>query len=420
MSRAYRSYVLAILVVVYTLNFLDRQVIAILAGKIKAEFALTDSQLGLLSGLAFSVVYSTLAIPIALLADRASRVRIMAWALGVWSAFTALCGFAQGYTSLFLCRAGVGVGEAGGVAPAYSVVSDYFPPHQRARALAIYSLGIPIGSACGYLYGGLVADHLDWRWAFIIVGLVGVVIAPVFRATVKDPPRGGFATDGPPRPKAPPARFADVLGILARKPTFWLLAFGAAMASVCGYGIAFWVPSFFERVRGLTLVERSQYWAAVTLIGGCIGMFGGGWLADRFGRKHRAAYPLIPAIAFVVALPCFFLAVNTPDLTLAFPLFVVPTALNLMWLGPVLTAVQNLVPAHMRTTASSMFLLINNLLGIALGNWYFGAVADALAPRYGARALQYALYTGLGFYVLASILFAIGARRIKRDWLDER
>lgn len=417
-TRAYRYYVLAILVIVYTLNFVDRQVISILAGDIKREFALTDAELGLMSGLAFSVLYSTLGIPIALLADRASRIKIMSWALGIWSAFTAVCGLAQGFGSLFMARVGVGIGEAGGVAPAYSVVSDYFPKEQRARALAVYSLGIPIGSALGYLYGGLVAEHLDWRWAFIIVGIVGVALAPLFRATVKDPPRGGFAVDGIAPPKAAPPRFMDVFRIISRKPTFWLLSFGAAMASVCGYGIAFWVPSFFERVRGLDRVDRSLYWAAVTFVGGSIGMFCGGWLADRLGRKTRTAYPLIPAVAFVIALPCFFLAVDTPDLAVAFPLFVVPTALNLVWLGPILTSVQHLVPAHMRTTASSMFLLINNLVGIALGYWFFGAVADAYKPHFGTLALQYALFTGLGFYVIASILFVIASRTIKRTWVE--
>ena len=209
-----------------------------------------------------------------------------------------------------------------------------------------------------------------------------------------------------------------MLGIVARKPTFWLLSFGAAMASVCGYGIAFWLPSFFERVRGMSLADRSWYYAGITLLGGCVGMLSGGWLADRMGKRSRSAYPLIPAIAFVVALPCFFAAVNTSNMALAFPLFLIPTALNLVWLGPILTSVQHLVPAHMRTTASSMFLLINNLVGIALGYWFFGAVADAYWPHYGDQSLLYAIYTGLGFYVIAATLFVLASRSIKKDWVE--
>jgi len=417
-ARAYRYYVLGILVLVYTMNFLDRQILSILAGPIKKELALTDTQVGLMGGLAFAVLYSTLGIPIAWLADRSSRRRIMAYALGIWSGFTALCGFATGFWQLFFTRVGVGIGEAGGVAPAYSMISDYFPKEQRARALSVYSLGIPIGGACGILFGGLIAHAINWRYAFIIVGSAGLVLAPIFRATVKDPHRGGVDAAGAPAAKVAPPRFAEVFRIVARKKTFWLMAFAAAMSSVCGYGIAFWLPSFFDRSLHMSLVDRSWFFSALTLVGGGIGILGGGLLADKLGSRNRSAYPLIPAIAFVIGLPCFFVAVNTSSLWLAFPLFLIPTALNLAWLGPVLTSVQHLVPAHMRTTASAMFLLVNNLLGIAVGYYYFGAISDLLRPTYGDESLRYAIYTGLGFYVVSSILFALSSRTIKKDWVD--
>ena len=417
-TRAYRYYVLGMLVVVYTMNFLDRQILAILAGPIKQELQLTDSQLGLMGGLAFAMLYSTLGIPIAWLADRSSRRRIMAYALGIWSGFTALCGLATSFPQLFLARIGVGIGEAGGVAPAYSMVSDYFPKHQRARALSVYSLGIPIGSACGILFGGLIAKWIDWRAAFIIVGCAGLVLAPIFRYTVRDPHRGGVDAAGVPAAKVAPPAFKDVFRIISRKPTFWLMAFGAAASSVCGYGIAFWLPSFIQRSMKFTLVETALYYGAITFVGGCLGILGGGVLADKAGTKSRSAYPMIPAIAFMVAMPCFLFAVNTSSAALAFPLFLIPTALNLMWLGPVLTSIQHLVPAHMRTTASAMFLLINNLLGIAVGYYYFGAVSDALRPTYGDESLRYAIYTGLGFYVVSSTLFVLASRKIKKDWVD--
>lgn len=417
-TARYRRYVLAVLVLVYTLNFVDRQVLAILATPIKAALKLTDSQVGLMAGLAFAALYSTLALPIAWFADRSSRRRIMTWAIALWSAFTVICGFAGSFVQLFLARIGVGIGEAGGIAPAYSMISDYFPKEQRARALSVYSLGIPLGGAFGILLGGLIAHAIGWRAAFIIVGSVGVVVAPLFRLTVRDPKRGGYEASAVPVATAKP-RLVDVLRLVAKKPTFWLLAFGAASASVCGYGLAFWLPSFFDRTYGFTLVERSWFYAGITLIGGCLGILGGGVLADRLGAASRRAYPLIPAIAFLVGLPCFFFAINTGNAALAFVLFVIPTGLNLMWLGPIVTAIQHLVPAHMRTMASAMFLLINNLLGIAIGLYYFGAVSDALAPRYGKESLHYAIYTGLGFYVIAAFLFFLASRKIRRDWVEQ-
>lgn len=414
-TKRYRYYVLGVLVVVYTLNFLDRQILAILAGPIQKELALTDTQLALMGGLAFSVLYSTLGIPIAWLADRSSRTRILTWALALWSGFTALCGFATSFWHLFAARVGVGIGEAGGVAPSYSMISDYFPKEQRARAFSVYSLGIPIGMGAGVLFGGLIAAHINWRYAFIIVGGGGLLLAPLLRATIKDPPRGGASADAA-APQKP--RFLDVFRLVARKPSFWLLAFGAGFASVCGYGLAFWLPSFFMRSFHLSLAETSWYYGAIVFFGGAAGILGGGVLADKLGARSRRAYPLIPACAFLIALPCFFGGVNSGSLALAFPLFLIPTALNLMWLGPIITSIQHLVPAHMRTTASAMFLLINNLLGISIGYYYFGAVSDALKPHFGAESLRYAIYTGLGFYLVAATLFALASRKLEKDWVD--
>ncbi|MDB5424506.1 MAG: major facilitator family transporter [Phenylobacterium sp.] len=408
-ARRYPLLVLAVLIVAYTFNFLDRQILGILAGSIKKDLGLSDSQLGLMGGLAFALFYTGLGVPIAWLADRWSRTWIMTWALALWSAFTAACGLATGFWPLFLCRMGVGVGEAGGVAPAYSLISDYFPKEQRARALAAYSFGIPLGSALGILFGGLIARFIDWRAAFFIVGLAGVALAPVFRLIVKEPPRATQAAA--PRP-------TGGIGLLLRKPSFWLISLAASASSVCGYGVAFWLPSFFERSLGMGLVQRSLFLGAITLIGGMAGVWGGGSLADRLGAKHKAAYLLVPAAAFLLALPCFFFAIGATSLPLAFLLFLIPQGLNLVWLGPVITAVQHLVPAQMRSTASACFLFVNNLIGLGLGTWYFGAVSDALTPRFGAEALRYAIYSGLGFYVISALLFTVAASRLRRDWVD--
>lgn len=436
-APGYRYYVLGILILIYMLNFLDRQIIGILAAPLKAEFNLSDRQFGLLGGLAFALLYSTLAIPIAWLADRFSRVWIMTGALTLWSGFTALCGLAGGFGSLFLCRMGVGIGEAGGVAPAYSLIADYFPKSQRARALAAYAFGIPLGMAAGTLVGGLLAATWGWRTAFIVVGVLGVLVAPVLRLTVKDPKRGGLDVEPAApvvaeAPKAPP--FMTVVRTLAPKPSFWLLSFGAAASSVCGYGVAAWLPSFFMRSFGLTLSQTAWYYSAIVLVGGVAGIWLGGSMADRLGRKSKSAYPLTPAIAFLISVPCFILAMNSgavvgavmpgsdPNglaaLTLAFLIFLIPTGLNLVWLGPITAAVQHLAGPAMRTTASALFLLINNLLGIAVGIYYFGWMSDLLRPAFGEESLRWAIYTGMGFYLLSSALLIGASRTLKKDWID--
>lgn len=402
-----RLLVLGVLILAYTFNFLDRQILGILAGSIKKDLSLTDSQLGLMGGLAFALFYTALGLPIAWLADRWSRSWIMTGALALWSAFTAACGAATGFWSLFLCRMGVGVGEAGGVAPAYSLIADYFPKAQRGRALAAFSFGIPVGSALGLLFGGLIAHAVNWRAAFVAVGLAGVVLAPIVRLLVKEPPRHEKAQGA-----------GGGLGELIRKTSFWLISLASAASSVCGYGVAFWLPSFFERSLGLSLVDRSMFLAAITLIGGTLGVWGGGWAADRLAAKSRRAYVLVPAAAFLLALPCFFFAIQTRALPVAFVLFLIPQGLNLAWLGPVTAAVQHLVTPDRRSTASAAFLFINNLIGLGLGTWYFGAVSDALTPRFGAEALRYAIYSGLGFYVVSALLFALASRRLERDWVE--
>ncbi len=497
-SSRYRYYVLAILVFVYMLNFVDRQIIGILASPLKEHFQLSDSQFGLLGGIAFASVYSTLAIPLAWLADRASRVWIMTGALTVWSGFTALCGVAGSFGQLFLFRMGVGVGEAGGVAPAYSLIADYFPPNQRARALAAFAFGIPLGTAGGTLVGGLLAAQYGWRTAFIVVGLIGVLVAPLLRLTVRDPRRGGSdlaakaarsaIAPAEAAPPAPTAGEADVdlgrrvalicfgvggllagLGVLSllgagvsnplvpffgaglftvigvslfiaratgtvimRKKSFWLLSLGAAASSVCGYGVAGWLPLFFMRSFNLTLSQVSWYYAGIALIGGLMGIWLGGSLADRMARRSKGAYPLVPAVAFIISAPCFILAMNSPwlislipgggshamALVLAFLIFLIPTGLNLAWLGPVTAAVQHLAPAPMRSTASAIFLLINNLLGLAVGFYYFGWMSDLLRPTFGDESLRWAIYTGMGFYLLSSVLLFGASRTLKKDWVD--
>ena len=412
-SPRYRLVVLAMLVLVYTFNFIDRQIVGILAVPIKADLGLTDTQLGLMGGLAFALFYTALGIPIAMLADRRNRTTIMTVALLLWSALTAACGFAQNFWQLFLARLGVGVGEAGGVAPAYSLVADYFPPHQRARALGVYSFGVPIGSALGIVFGGFIAHWIDWRTAFIVVGGAGVLIAPVFKYVVREPQRGRF--DGV-RGAGSPASFREVMRVLFTKRAFWGISFGASASSMMGYGLFFWLPSFFVRSHGMSLVQASVYYGAILLVGGISGIWLGGWLADRFGAARRRAYALIPAIAFIATVPFFIGAVTSTSLVVSFVLFLVPTALGLVWLGPVLSAIQHIVPPGMRATASAIFLFVNNLIGIGLGSVALGALSDVLSARYGTDSLRYAILAGTVFYFVAAGLFLLSAKRLERDW----
>ena len=408
-SPAYRGVVLAMLLLVYTFNFLDRQILGILAGPIKAELGLSDGQLGALGGIAFALLYSTLAIPLALLADRTSRTWVITVSLAVWSGFTALCGMAGSFMQLFLCRIGVGVGEAGGVAPSYAAIADYFPAHQRARALSIYSLGIPLGSAGGVLLGGYIAQTVEWRTAFIAVGIMGIVIAPLFRIVVREPARPVQAADAVP--------VSAVFGILAAKRSFWFLALGAASSSMCGYGVAFWLPSLLMRSFGLDLIGAGQFLGGLLLVGGVAGVLLGGWLGDAMGGRDKAYYAWVPAVSYVVGMPLFVVGVLSHSVTAAFALFLIPQALVYVWLGPVLTAVQHLVPAHMRASAAASFLLINNLVGLGLGSWAVGALSDALTPAYGAEALRYAIVAALGFYLLAGLFMALAGKALRKDWV---
>ena len=412
-TSALQARVLGLLLLAYIFNFLDRQILAILAIPITAELGLTKSQMGLMGGIAFASVYSTLAIPFARHADRHGRVKVISAAIAVWSGFTALCGAASGFWQLFLFRMGVGVGEAGGVAPSYALISDYFPPNRRAQALAIFSLGIPIGSAIGLFFGGWIATELSWRWAFATIGVAGIPLALAVWRLVPEPSRG--ALDGHVHEGTEPS-FGEVFMILARKPSFWLLSFGAASASICGYGLGFWFPTFFNEELGIKLPDIGVAFGLVVLFGGILGIWLGGAVGDRLGHSRPAAYPAVPAVAFFLTAPLYVVAINQSSLVFSLILLSIAYALALAWLGPVVNAVQNLVAPPLRATASACMLLINNLIGIGFGTYMFGWLADALEPTYGASALRYSMLYGLGFYLLAGLLMIGAAMTLKRDW----
>ncbi len=413
----HRNVVLAMLLVVYIFNFVDRQILSILAAPIQADLGLDDAQMGLLGGLAFALLYSTMAVPLAALADRTSRSWVITVSLFAWSLFTAACGLAQNFWHIFLARLGVGIGEAGGVAPSYALIGDYFPSSQRATALSVYSLGIPIGSGLGVLLGGYIAATVDWRTAFFVVGLLGVLIVLPFKLLVRDKAKPPVAADAPALPARPTLR--ETAAVLARKPSFWFLSFGAAMSSMLGYGIAFWLPSLLIRSFGYTLVEASQFFGALLLIGGVAGVMAGGLLADRLGGRDRAFYSWLPGVGFFLGAPLFAAGILSSDANIAFLLFLLPQALAYVWLGPVLSAIQHLVVPAARSTASALFLLINNLIGLGGGIYALGALSTMLAPTYGEEALRWSMLYALGLYGVAALLMAAAGPHLRKDWVAE-
>ncbi|MGB3795476.1 MAG: MFS transporter [Alteraurantiacibacter sp.] len=414
----HRNVVLGMLLVVYIFNFVDRQILSILAAPIQADLQLSDSEMGLLGGLAFALLYSTMAVPLAALADRTSRSWVITVSLAAWSGFTALCGLAGNFWHIFLARLGVGIGEAGGVAPSYALIGDYFPSKQRATALSIYSLGIPIGSGIGVLMGGYIASTVDWRTAFFTVGLAGVIIVPIFKFLVRDKARPKVAADNTaPLPETPSLK--ETAGILARKKSFWFLSFGASMSSMLGYGIAFWLPSLLMRSFDFDLVQASQFFGALLLIGGVVGVMAGGLVADRLGSRDRAYYAWLPGLGFFLGAPLFAAGISSTNAQTAFLLFLLPQALAYVWLGPVLSAVQHLVVPAARSTASALFLLINNLIGLGGGIFALGALSDLLTPIYGEEALRYSMLYGLSLYGVAAVLMALAGPALRKDWVAE-
>jgi MFS family permease len=401
--------VLLLLLFAYIFNFIDRNIVGVLAVPIREEFGLSDTALSQL-GIAFGIFYATIAIPIAWAADRKSRVNIIAGAVALWSLFTAACGLVQSYTQLVVARMGVAVGEAGGIAPSYSLISDFFPREKRSRALAFFSLGIPIGSALGVFFGGWLAAHLSWRSAFVIVGLLGLPAALLIRLLIPEPERGRFDA-APVGPEPTPGVARALLG----NPSFWLLSFGAASGSILGYGLIFWLPSFFNRSFGLAVADVGWFYGSIVLVGGAAGTWLGGWLGDRIGAARPGAYALIPAVCFLITAPTFALGLFAPNLWLAWALFTIGQMLALAWLGPVITAVQHIVLPSMRATASASFLFINNLIGIAFGIFFLGWLSDSMKAAHGEDSLQFSILYGLGFYLLAAVFYLFAAARLRQD-----
>jgi MFS family permease len=406
----------AILLLAYVFNFVDRQIISVLATPIKADLGLDDKQLGLMGGVAFAIFYTTTAIPIAWLADRKNRVNIISISITLWSLFTAICGTVQSFWQLFLVRMGVGIGEAGGVAPSYALIADLVPPERRASAMALFSLGVPVGSALGVFFGGWIAGNLDWRSAFFIVGLAGLPVALLVRVTLKEPVRGRFDGDGGDEPGARAAPLiSDVARQLKDTPGFWLVSIGAASASAMSYGLMFWMPSFFARSYDLDVKAVSWYYGSVLLIGGVLGIWVGGWIGDRLANAKPGSFALVPAVGLTLAIPVIAAALFSPTLLLSWFLFTLGQMLASAWFGPVTAGIQQIVPANMRAIASAVYLFVLNLIGMGVGIYVLGFMSDWMTQAYGTAALQYSILYGLCFYATSVAAFLIAARLLARS-----
>lgn len=391
-------FVVAMLGGVYSLNFLDRQLLSILAEPIKRDLLLTDTQLGLLSGFMFALFYTLFGILVAWLADRSNRVRIVSIACGLWSLFTAGCGFAQNFLQLSLARSGVGVGEAGGSPPSYSIIADYFPPERRGSALAVYSLGVPVGTTAGAALGGWIAAEHGWRMAFIVIGLLGVLVAAVVLVTVKEPRRG--QQDAAP---ASPARLTDTIGDFARDPVLCWTALAGGLSAFVGYAMLSWTPALLMRTKAMSLGDIALFYSIVSGVAAAVGTLASGWLVDRFGAARPSLYAIIPAAAFLLAAPFYWLGVQVQSWALSLALLAIPFALYSMYLAPVLAILQNNVPASQRSTASALFLFILNLIGLGCGPLFIGWISDVATGLGHAQGLRLAMFALLPFFPLAAL-----------------
>lgn len=438
-----RHAFLALLTLAYTLNFIDRSIINVLAQSIKEDLRISDSQLGLLSGIAFAIFYTSLGIPIARLAERHSRVKIISAALVVWSSMTAVCGMAGSFAQLFLARVGVGVGEAGCSPAALSLISDYYPPRQRATAMAVYSLGIPMGFLFGAVLGGWIAHTFDWRTAFVVVGLPGVLLGVIILFVMKEPVRGGF--DPVAATKTHPS-LADVFRRIGARPAILHAGFATALVGFASFGVSSFFVPFLMRGFNLNVAQAGTGYGLVMGISAAAGLLLGGVVSDWAGKRDARFYALVPALGLLISAPLLIGAIFQQDLTLMVLLAGPACLLSYMHTGPTLGMIQNMVLPTMRASVTAIQFLFINLLGLGLGPVVVGWASDRFATSAfagdGAYAIacpgglapvgatidaaalcQTASFTGVKHamaavvlvYLWAGLHYVLAARTLKRD-----
>lgn len=406
------AWILALLLLVNIANFVDRQLPFILIDSIKAELQLSDSQIALMAGLAFAVVYSFAALPLALAADRWNPRWVLAGSLAVWSAMTGLSGLAVNFLQLVLCRIGVAASEAGATPSAHALIARYMQPRVRAMALAIFSLGVPIGSMLGLILGGWINDVLNWRAAFFVIGLPGLILAAIAWFALPDPPRNA-------EPKA--ARAHDAPSFMATLRTLWNIpsmrhmAVASAFYACGSYAINVFAPAFLMRVHGMSSSAAGLGMGVVFGVGGMIGTFAGGWFGDRLAARSEAWRLRVPAIGQVLSLPTALGAWLVADPVLAVALLTVSYMFGLLYFAPTFAAAQSLVPDRIRATTSATLLFALTIIGSSVGPVVVGWISDVLEPRFGDLSLRYALCSMAVTMALSALFFHLGSRRYSHD-----
>jgi MFS family permease len=407
---------LGMLCFVYVLNFLDRQLLSILAKPIQDSLHVSDGQLGLIGGLYFALFYCFISIPVGWLADRTHRVGVVSVACALWSAATIACGLATTYPQLIAARMGVGVGEAGGVPPSYAIISDYFPPGRRGAAFGLYNLGPPVGQALGIAFGASIAAAYSWRHAFLALGAVGIGAAFGVRMLVGEPARGGL--DPTPTPEAAGSGFADfsrTVHAFFSRPVLVLAALASGATQIVTYGAGNFTTLLLIREKGMTLREVALYYALVVAIGMGGGIFASGRIIDRFTRRGHLAYALVPAATLTLAIAPFIAFVWAPAWRLALVFLIGPTFLNYFYLSSAVALVQEKVAPRRRVMSGALLLLVMNLIGMGVGPTLVGALSDALRTSHPRHSLQCAFYALVPVYAVAIGLFLLLARAIRQE-----
>ena len=395
------------LLVIYIFNFLDRQIVGILAEPIKRDLGLSDTQIGLMTGLAFALFYTVLGLPIARYADRPSsdRVRLISVSLAIWSAMTMVSGYAQNFVQILLARVGVGIGEAGCTPAAHSLITDSVEPAKRSSAIAFYGLGIPIGSLLGLVIGGALNDAFGWRAAFLFVGVPGVLMAIALPFLLREPRRDRVAAkvaEDAAR-TAIPAR--EAIRELAASRAFVMLLVAASITAFLSYGKSVWTTILFIRNFGLTPGETGLALGAFLGISGIIGTWAGGYIADRWGKTDKRHILTAPSIGMLIAAPFLFFAYSSSDWRVSLALLFVPTLLNSLYYGPTYACVQGLVRPQVRAVAAAVMLFGQNLIGLGLGPLFFGMLSDAFKPMAGADSVRWVLYGAAWLGMIPAFFF---------------
>jgi predicted MFS family arabinose efflux permease len=410
-STRYRWTVLIMLTLVYTFNFIDRQILVILQEPIKADLGLSDAQLGLLTGFSFALVYVTAGIPIAWLADRANRRNIVVASLAFWSLMTALSGLVQNYGQLLAARLGVGIGEAGGSPPSHSMISDYFPLNNRGTALSFYSMGIYIGILFGFAAGGWIAENFGWRNAFFVIGIPGILYAVAVLWVVKEPRRGQYDQAA----ALAQSSLSETLARLRSRPTFWYLSVGCAFTSFVAYGNGNFMPSFLMRNHGLSLADVGVILGLISGLSGATGTFLGGFLADRMAARDMRWYVWIPILGGLSAMIPAYYTLFGGNTVLIVAAMIPSQILSALYLGPCIATCHNLVSPGMRAMASAILFFVLNLIGLGLGPLTVGILSDVYAEPFGENNLRYAMATALTISFVGVYFLWLGARNLIGD-----